>query len=178
MLEYFLAGNPFDRVKNTQTPAINTAKLISPSVARSLFDDTLIMQTTLVCANSLCQQASELPSEVLQRRPDILAAEHTLQAANADIGAARSAFFPRILLTGSAGTASAKLADLFTSPSATWSFSPQITIPIFNLGATKSKLDVAKLTKRIEIANYEKLFSTPFVRWPTRCRSAPSWMKN
>ena len=115
-----------------------------------------------MCANSLCQQASELPSELLQRRPDILAAEHTLQAANADIGAARSAFFPRILLTGSAGTASAKLADLFTSPSATWSFSPQITIPIFNLGATKSKLDVAKLTKRIEIANYEKAIQHAF----------------
>jgi len=105
---------------------------------------------------------AEVPSEVLQRRPDILAAEHTLQAANADIGAARSAFFPRILLTGSAGTASAKLADLFTSPSATWSFSPQITIPIFNLGATKSKLDVAKLTKRIEIANYEKAIQHAF----------------
>ena len=88
-----------------------------------------------------------IPSEVLQRRPDILAAEHTLKAANADIGAARAAFFPRILLTGSAGTASAKLTDLFTGPSATWSFSPQITVPIFDVGGTRAKLDVSKISK-------------------------------
>lgn len=103
-----------------------------------------------------------VPSEVLQRRPDILAAEHTLQAANADIGAARAAFFPRIVLTGSAGTASAKLTDLFTGPSAVWSFSPQITVPIFDIGGTRAKLDVSKIRKRIEIANYEKAIQTAF----------------
>ncbi len=105
---------------------------------------------------------AEVPSEVLQRRPDILAAEHTLKAANADIGAARAAFFPRILLTGSAGTASAKLSDLFTGPSATWSFSPQITIPIFDVGGTRARLDVSKISKRIEIANYEKAIQNAF----------------
>jgi multidrug efflux system outer membrane protein len=104
----------------------------------------------------------EIPSEVLTRRPDILAAEHNLQAANADIGAARAAFFPRILLTGSAGTASAKLSDLFTGPSATWSFSPQITVPIFDVGGTRSRLDVSKIGKRIEIATYEKAIQTAF----------------
>src|SRR5207249_9893128 len=103
-----------------------------------------------------------IPSEVLQRRPDILAAEHTLKAANADIGAARAAFFPRILLTGSAGTASAKLTDLFTGPSETWSFSPQITVPIIDIGATGAKLDVTKISKKIEIANYEKAIQTAF----------------
>jgi len=104
----------------------------------------------------------EIPSEVLLRRPDVLAAEHTLKAANADIGAARAAFLPRILLTGSAGTASAKLTDLFTGPSSTWSFSPQITIPIFDFGETRGKLDVSKIEKRIEIANYEKTIQTAF----------------
>ncbi|MEO6182184.1 MAG: efflux transporter outer membrane subunit, partial [Verrucomicrobiota bacterium] len=103
-----------------------------------------------------------IPSEVLQRRPDILAAEHTLKAANADIGAARAAFFPRILLTGSAGTASAKLTDLFTGPSATWSFSPQITIPLFDVGGTRAKLDVSKISKSMEVANYEKTIQTAF----------------
>ena len=98
----------------------------------------------------------------MQRRPDILAAEHTLKAANADIGAARAAFFPRILLTGSAGTASAKLTDLFTGPSATWSFSPQITIPIFDVGGTRAKLDVSRISRKIEIANYEKVIQTAF----------------
>lgn len=104
----------------------------------------------------------EVPSEVLQRRPDILAAEHTLIAANADIGAARAAFFPRILLTGSTGTASAKLSDLFTGPAETWSFSPQITVPIFDGGGTRARLAVSKIDRRIEIANYEKAIQTAF----------------
>jgi len=103
-----------------------------------------------------------VPSEVLQRRPDILAAEHTLEAANADIGAARAAFFPRIILTGAAGTASAKLSDLFTGPSSTWSFSPQITVPIFDVGGNRAKLDVSKVSKKIEIANYEKAIQNAF----------------
>lgn len=105
---------------------------------------------------------SEIASEALQRRPDILAAEHVLKASNANIGAARAAFFPRIVLTGSAGTASAKLTDLFTGPSGTWSFSPQITIPIFEYGATAARLDVSKISKRIEIANYEKAIQVAF----------------
>lgn len=103
-----------------------------------------------------------IPSETLQRRPDILAAEHTLKAANANIGAARAAFFPRILLTGSAGVASANLSDLFAGPSSTWSFSPQVTVPIFDIGSTRAKLDVAKIEKKIEIANYEKAIQTAF----------------
>jgi multidrug efflux system outer membrane protein len=103
-----------------------------------------------------------VPSETLQRRPDILAAEHTLKAANADIGAARAAFFPRILLTGSGGTASAKLTDLFTGPSATWSFAPQITVPIFDLGGTRGKLAVSKIGKQIEVANYERAIQIAF----------------
>lgn len=103
-----------------------------------------------------------LPSSTLQRRPDIMAAEHTLMAANADIGAARAAFFPRILLTGSAGTASAKLSDLFSGPSETWNFSPQITIPIFDIGSTRARLDVSKISARIEVANYEKAIQTAF----------------
>ncbi len=105
---------------------------------------------------------AEVPSEVVQRRPDILAAEHILIAANANIGAARAAFFPRILLTGSGGTASATLSDLFTGPSMTWSFSPQMTVPIFELGATRGRLDVSKIEKQIEIANYEKAIQTAF----------------
>jgi len=73
---------------------------------------------------------SGLPSELLVRRPDIRAAEQTLRGANANIGAARAAFFPSISLTGSAGTASASLDDLFGSGSRSWRFLPQITLPI------------------------------------------------
>lgn len=112
--------------------------------------------------NLLADLPVGIPSEVLVRRPDILAAEHVLKAANADIGAVRATFFPRIVLTGSGGTASAKLTDLFTGPSVTWSFSPQITFPIFNFGANKAQLDVSKIQKRIEIANYEKAIQTAF----------------
>ncbi|MDB6025909.1 MAG: cation/multidrug efflux system, outer rane channel TolC [Verrucomicrobiales bacterium] len=103
-----------------------------------------------------------IPSEVLQRRPDILAAEHTLKAANANIGAAKAAFFPRIVLTGSAGTASAKLTDLFSGPSLIWSFAPQISVPIFDVGGTRARAAVSKINKEIEIANYEKAIQTAF----------------
>ena len=103
-----------------------------------------------------------LPSETLQRRPDILAAEHQLKAANANIGAARAAFFPKVLLTGSAGTASADLSDLFTGPSATWSFAPQITVPLFTGGRNKASLDASKVSKLIEVAQYEKAIQSAF----------------
>ncbi len=103
-----------------------------------------------------------LPSEVLQRRPDIVAAEHALKAANANIGAARAAFFPRIVLTGSAGIASAKLTDLFDAASKTWSFAPQITVPIFDVGSTRSRLAVSKVQRDIEVANYEQTIQTAF----------------
>ena len=102
------------------------------------------------------------PSDLLQRRPDILAAEHELKAANANIGAARAAFFPRILLTGSGGTASTSLSDLFTGPSAAWSFAPQITVPIFTGGRNKATLDAARIEKLIEVANYEAAIQTAF----------------
>ena len=110
----------------------------------------------------LAEPRAGIPSEILGRRPDILAAEHELKAANANIGAARAAFFPRIVLTGAAGTASAELSDLFTGPAATWRYSPQITIPIFEFGSTRANLDVSKITKKIEIAHYEKVIQTAF----------------
>lgn len=103
-----------------------------------------------------------LPSDLLQRRPDILAAEHQLKAANANIGAARAAFFPKITLTGSAGTASAQLGDLFAPGSAAWSYSPQITLPIFDAGNNLANLKAANVGKRIEIAQYEKSIQSAF----------------
>ena len=75
-----------------------------------------------------------LPSALLVQRPDIMAAEHQLKAAQAQIGAARAAFFPRVALTGSLGTASAELGGLFDSGSQAWTFSPSISVPLFNGG--------------------------------------------
>lgn len=105
-----------------------------------------------------------LPSDLLTRRPDIRAAEHTLRAANANIGAARAAFFPTISLTGSAGTASASLDDLFSSGSGAWNFMPRITlpIPIFGGSALRANLDRAEVQKRIEIASYERAIQSAF----------------
>ena len=103
-----------------------------------------------------------LPSDLIARRPDILAAEHTLLSANANIGAARAAFFPVITLTGSGGNTSVQLAQLFNHASFVASVSPQISIPIFNGLSNVATLDAAKVSKRIEIANYEKAIQTAF----------------
>ena len=103
-----------------------------------------------------------LPSDLLARRPDILQAEALLRSENADIGAARAAFFPRVSLTGSVGTASATLGGLFGAGSRAWSFLPSITVPIFSGGALQASLDVAKIQKDIGIAQYEKAIQTAF----------------
>jgi len=103
-----------------------------------------------------------LPAEVLQRRPDVLAAERQLRAANANIGAARAAFFPRIALTASAGTASASLDGLFGAGSGAWSFVPQISLPIFNAGATRASLQVAEADRDLALARYEKAIQAAF----------------
>lgn len=103
-----------------------------------------------------------LPSEVLTQRPDVRAAEFDLRAANANIGAARAAFFPRISLTGSLGSAGTDLARLFTGPNETWSFVPQITLPIFTWGQNKANLDLAGVRKNIAVAQYEKTVQAAF----------------
>ena len=103
-----------------------------------------------------------LPSDLLQRRPDILEAEHTLIASNASIGAARAAFFPTISLTASAGSSSAQLGDLFKGGQGSWLFEPSISVPIFNAGSLKASLNYSKIEKDINVANYEKAIQTAF----------------
>lgn len=101
-------------------------------------------------------------SEVLLQRPDILAAEHALKGANANIGAARAAFFPAISLTASAGLASGELTDLFDGSAGTWLFSPSVTLPIFTAGRLEAQLDVAEIRKDSAIARYEGSIQTAF----------------
>jgi outer membrane protein, multidrug efflux system len=103
-----------------------------------------------------------MPSDLLVRRPDILAAEHNLMAANASIGAARAAFFPSITLTGNYGTASTQLSGLFDHGSTAWTFSPQISLPIFAAGAHVAALDLAKVEKNINVVQYEQTIQTAF----------------
>ena len=110
----------------------------------------------------LAQVPEGLPSNLLTHRPDVGAAEHTLQAANANIGAARAAFFPSIQLTASGGTASNRLKDLFGTGTGTWSFAPTITLPIFTGGQNRANLDLAHIEKNVAVAQYELAIQTAF----------------
>ncbi len=101
-------------------------------------------------------------SDVLQRRPDVLQAEKLLQAANANIGAARAAFFPSISLTASAGTASSALSGLFDGGSGFWSFIPQLNLPIFEGGRNRANLKVSEVDRDIALAQYEKAIQNAF----------------
>ncbi|QIL72772.1 efflux transporter outer membrane subunit [Diaphorobacter sp. HDW4B] len=103
-----------------------------------------------------------LSSTTLLKRPDVLAAEHALKAANADIGAARAAFFPKVSLSVSAGYGSDALSNLFDAGTRTWSFLPSISLPIFNAGSLKASLDVAEIQKNIYVAQYEKSIQSAF----------------
>jgi multidrug efflux system outer membrane protein len=135
-----LLGNPI--------PADVRARLDQPAAL-----DDAMMPTNLPAG---------LPSDLLERRPDVRAAEHDLRAANANIGAARAAFFPTISLTGSAGTASASLGGLFKGGSGVWSFTPQIVAPIFAGGSLLANLDLSKVQKQIQVAQYEHSIQTAF----------------
>lgn len=103
-----------------------------------------------------------LPSDLLTRRPDIVAAEDQLKAANANIGAARAAFFPSISLTGSFGSASSQLSGLLGKGSEEWTFAPNISLPIFAGGANVANLNLAQVEKNVAIAQYQKTIQTAF----------------
>lgn len=122
-------------------------------------------QTLVVAdANNLALLAvpEQLPSSVLLKRPDVQSAEHNLRAMNANIGAARAAMFPTISLTGSVGSGSRELDALFGSGNGTWSFMPQIRLPIFDGGRLRAGVDVANANQRIAVAQYEKTVQTAF----------------
>lgn len=104
-----------------------------------------------------------LPSSLLTRRSDIRAAEHQLKAANANIGAARAAFYPHLQLTTNVGLVNSDFAKLFSDTGSNyWAFSPQLVIPIFNYGRNKASLKLAEARQHIEVVNYEKTIQTAF----------------
>ncbi len=102
-----------------------------------------------------------LPSDLLVRRPDVIAAEHALIGANANVGAARAAFFPNISITGLLGFASPQLGGLFSSSNRYWQYQPQLQVPIFNAGIAGG-LDLAEARKNVAVAEYEKTIQTAF----------------
>lgn len=103
-----------------------------------------------------------LPSDLLINRPDIVAAEHRLRAANAHIGAARAAFFPRISLTAFGGLASAELSDLFSASSRAWNFAPSLSLPVFDGGLNQANLDLANVRKHLAVVEYEQIIQSAF----------------
>ena len=115
-----------------------------------------------LAATVLSELPAGLPSDLLTVRPDIRAAEQQLIAANANFGAARAAFFPRISLTGSAGSASGELSGLFKSGSFGWSFAPQMVLPIFDYGRNQANLGSARAGRDIAVAQYERTIQSAF----------------
>ena len=124
--------------------------------------DDLLPERLSDSLNALPELPAGVPSQLLERRPDVRQAESQLEAANANIGAARAAFFPRITLTAQAGSASASLGDLFGAGSGAWSFAPTITLPIFNAGALDANLKGAEVGRDIQVAQYEKAIQSAF----------------
>ena len=122
----------------------------------------LLPQGSLQQVTRLADLPAGVPSTVLQQRPDVLEAERMLQGANADIGAARAAFFPSISLTAFAGSASNELSGLFKAGSGTWNFSPQLNLPVFAGGANKANLELARSSHSIALAQYEKAIQSAF----------------
>jgi len=121
-----------------------------------------LLPAGLTAVTALKELSPGVPSEVLQRRPDILQAEYQLQGANANIGAARAAFFPRITLTTAIGLSSNQLTGLFTGGAGVWSFLPQITVPIFNAGENKANLKLAQVDREIFLTQYERSIQVAF----------------
>lgn len=119
------------------------------------------LPTTLDAVSQPQEISAGIPSEVLLRRPDVLQAENMMLAANANIGAARAALFPRIVLTSAVGTSSAELNGLFSNGSTSWTFAPQITVPIFDPRAW-SALTVTKTDQKIALAKYERAIQQAF----------------
>ena len=152
-----LARAEFENLKRQSAAAANALTLL---VGRQ--PDNLPAGRTLSDQGIVADLAVELPSEVLLRRPDVLAAEQKLIAANANVGAARAAFLPRISLTAGVGTASSALSGLFDAGSGVWSFQPALRLPLFDAGRAAAGVDLAEARKVVAVAEYEKTIQQAF----------------
>lgn len=147
-----------ERIERELRQADNALRLLVGTAV-----DNMALQTHTAAGVLLVQDISPgAPSQLLEQRPDILAAEQELRARNADIGAARAAFFPRISLTGFLGSSSAELSGLFKGGASAWSFAPQLSLPIFDAGLNQASLDLARVRKDISVAKYEGAIQVAF----------------
>ena len=154
-----LVGQPIPEQLLPAVPPVEVASTGQPGAQ--------VAVPTVSASNTLSRFADVavgLPSDVLLERPDIRAAEQQLIAANANIGAARAAFFPRVSLTGSFGRLSSEADNLFSSSSSirVWSFGPQITLPIFDWGRLQGNLRASEASRDIALAQYERAIQTAF----------------
>lgn len=131
--------------------------LLGTSLPADLATATKLQQLT-----ALAELPAGVPSAVLQQRPDVLQAERSLEEANANIGAARAAFFPTISLTATAGSASPQLGQLFSAGTGFWNFVPQISLPIFNAGRNSANLKAAEIDRDMMLVQYQKAIQNAF----------------
>jgi len=125
-------------------------------------DASLLPQAEVTEVASVRPLPAGMPGDVLLQRPDVMAAEHVLLSANANIGAARAAFFPSISLTGNIGSASSELSGLFDGGTRVWSFIPKLNLPIFQGGKLRANLGMATADRDIALAQYEKAIQVGF----------------
>ena len=151
-----LVGQPIPERLVPPVPAV-----VTPEAPRSLSQPTAAVEPAAELP-TFTEVPPGLPSDLLLRRPDIRAAEQQLIAANANIGAARANFFPRISLTGSLGRVSGDLDGLFSAANRAWSFGPSISLPIFDMGRNQANLEAARAAREIAVAQYEKAIQTAF----------------
>lgn len=163
-LDFLQADGAAEAVR-ADLAALERQRAAADSALRLLvgtWPDTLPPARPLAEQGIVADLAAGLPSEALLRRPDVQAAEQRLIAANANIGAARAAFLPRITLTGAYGTASKALSGLFKGDSEAWTFQPVLSLPLFDFGRTSSNVDLAEARKVIAVADYEKTLQQAF----------------
>ena len=148
-------------VANYKTQVAQAQNLLNLLVGEQVPESLLAKQrVTRITSNSTI--GSGLPSELLNNRPDVRAAEYKLSAAGANIGAAKASLFPTISLTGNAGYASTDLGDLFKSGSFVWGVGPSINLPIFDWGTRKANIKISETDQQIALSDYEKSIQSAF----------------
>jgi multidrug efflux system outer membrane protein len=163
-LEVHQAQTSFDQARSdiAQTMTLIAQDRNALSLLTGMPLDEAMLPEQLTNGATIGNLPAGLPSGILLRRPDIAGAEHQLRSANANIGAARAAFFPRVSLTAAFGTISSGLSNLFGNGSDYWSVAPSATLPIFDLGRNQANLGYAKATRDAMVAQYERTIQSAF----------------
>lgn len=161
-LQFLVGGPVVDDLLPPQPAASLTVQALKDAGSGKLLDKATPQVAAQSAATAMTVVPARLSSQVLLARPDVAAAEHTLQAQFANIGAARAAFFPTISLTANVGTGSNELSGLFEGGNRAWSFVPQIRLPIFDSGRNQANLDIAQANREVALAQYEKTIQVAF----------------